>query len=405
MVAPRRRFSKDRRLPWLGWFLAWLCFSTLACQQRDPEAQFHAKLDAVLAAGWQFYAKHFIQPDGRVIRPENGHDTVSEGQAYTLLRAVWSNDQATFDRVYQWTEAHLSHKNRTGRHLLAWHFGQDEGGRWRVLDDNSATDADLDYALALVLAHRRWGSPAGTLPGYREKALLVRQDILAATTCRDPWGRLWLTPGNWVACRQPLLLNPSYFAPAWFEIFYWLDGDRGWLQLADSSYQALTRLSRRLGEQEGVGLVPDWCLLQDKEVMVPASGRSADFGWEAIRVPWRVGLAALWFQDERAVKWLKERFLPFARQQWQEHGRLFAVYTYDGQPLVDYDSPVLYASLTAAALAAGDRPLARQAVEKILTFYREDPDGGYFNRPDDYYNNNWAWFGLATYRGLVTQKQ
>ena len=69
--------------------------------------------------------------------------------------------------------------------------------------------------------------------------------------------------------------------------------------------------------------------------------------------------------------------------------------------MVPYDSPVLYASLVAAALAVGDQALAQQAAEKILSFYRETPDGGYFNRPDDYYGNNWAWFGLATYRGLV----
>ena len=85
----------------------------------------------------------------------------------------------------------------------------------------------------------------------------------------------------------------------------------------------------------------------------------------------------------------------------QTHGKLFAVYRYTGEPLESYDSPVLYAGLVAAALAVGDRSLARRAAEKILSFYRETTDGGYFNRPDDYYGNNWAWFGLATYRGLV----
>ena len=98
---------------------------------------------------------------------------------------------------------------------------------------------------------------------------------------------------------------------------------------------------------------------------------------------------------------LARTFLPFCRSQLQTHGKIYAVYDYAGQPLVPYDSPVLYASLVAAALAAGDQPLARFAAEKILGFYHSTPDGGYFNRPDDYYGNNWAWFGLATYRGLV----
>ena len=69
------------------------------------------RLDAALTASWAFYKTHYILPDGRVKRPDTKNDTVSEGQAYALLRAVWSNDQATFDRCYGWTEANLSQKN------------------------------------------------------------------------------------------------------------------------------------------------------------------------------------------------------------------------------------------------------------------------------------------------------
>jgi endoglucanase len=284
----------------------------------------------------------------------------------------------------------------TGSHLLAWHWGQDDQGRWGVVDANSASDADLDYALALILAHRRWARP-----DYLEQARLVLRDILDRETCRDPWGRLWLTPGDWVECRLPLLLNLSYFSPAWYQVFFEVTQDRRWLELAESAYAGLEIVSRSLGRQTGVGLVPDWCLLTDKEHFTPAPDRSAAFGWDAIRVPWRVGLAGLWFGDPRSSNFLSRTLLPFCRAQLQAHGKLYAIYDYAGKPLEPYDSPVLYASLIVAALAAGDRPLARQAAAKILSFYRETADGGYFNRPDDYYGNNWAWFGLAVYRGVI----
>ena len=280
---------------------------------------------------------------------------------------------------------------------MAWHWGQDGAGRWGVVDANSATDADLDYALALLLAHRQWSRP-----DYLAQAKLVLGDILARETCRDPWGRLWLTPGDWEECRQPLLLNPSYFSPAWYQLFFEVTQDRRWLELAESTYTGLDLMSRSLGKQPGVGLVPDWCLLNDFEQFTPAPDRSANFGWDAIRMPWRVGLAELWFHDSRSRNFLSQTFLPFSRAQLQTYGKLYAIYDYAGKPLESYESPVLYASLVAAALAVGDRPLARQAAEKILSFYRETDDGGYFNRPDDYYGNNWAWFGLATYRGLVS---
>ena len=46
-------------------------------------------------------------------------------------------------------------------------------------------------------------------------------------------------------------------------------------------------------------------------------------------------------------------------------------------------------------------PWPNKPPKKFSASYHATPDGGYFNRPDDYYGNNWAWFGLATYRGLV----
>ena len=63
-------------------------------------------------------------------------------------------------------------------------------------------------------------------------------------------------------------------------------------------------MSRRLGIHPGIGLVPDWCLLIDSERVEPAPGRSPDFGWDAIRLPWRVGLAGIWFQDPRSQDFL-----------------------------------------------------------------------------------------------------
>jgi endoglucanase len=385
------------------WFVMLpLALSLLACSGGPEAEQFRARLDRVLAASWSFYKIHYILPDGRVQRPDSGYDTVSEGQAYALLRAVWSNDQEAFDLCYAWTESHLSQKKLEKKsYLLAWHWGRDDQGRWGVLDANSASDADLDYAAALLLAHRRWQRPSIPLPDYLAQARLVLAGILAGETCRDARGGLWLLPGDWPECRQSLLLNPSYFSPGWYRLFFQVTQDPRWQELSESCYAGIELMSRRLGQQPGVGLVPDWCLLVDAERVAPAPDRSTAFGWDAIRCPWRLGLAGLWFNDGRSKDFLSRTFLPFCRRQLQANGRLYAIYAYDGRPLESYDSPVLYASLVAAALAVSDQPLARQAAAKILGFYHETADGGYFNRPDDYYGNNWAWFGLAAYRDLV----
>jgi endo-1,4-beta-D-glucanase Y len=424
--------------------LSGLC---LACQA-DPSK---ARLERVLTTSWQSYGRHFIKSDGQVIIPEEGGGTISEAQAYGLLRAVWANDATVFNRVYVWTYKNLSRVQAHGDRLLAWRWGRLPDGSWGVLDANSATDGDLDYALALVLAHRLgWRAPAG-LPDYREEARRVQADILAREVVALPGGELLLTPGNWHELAPPYLMNPSYFSPAAYRLFAQAGsgksrpsgkissqeglpspsplrgegrggGDKKlfplpltsshqgkenanpeavWGRLHQSTYKLLKQLNQGLGGQPGVGLFPDWCRVDAAGRLVPAPGKDTRFGWEAVRLPFRVALDALWFKEPRAVALLKDKFLPFFKAQWRAQGRLAAVYTIDGAPAVDYESPVLYAGVLAGALAAGDRDFAREMALKILSFYHEDGDRAYFEAPDHYYANNWAWLGLALYAGWV----
>ena len=199
--------------------LSGLC---LACQP-DPTK---ARLERVLTASWQSYCRHFIKSDGQVIIPEEGGGTISEAQAYALLRAVWANDAPVFNRVYAWTYKNLSRVQTHGDSLLAWRWGRLPDGSWGVLDANSATDGDLDYALALVLAHRLgWRAPPG-LPDYREEARRVQADILAKEVVALPEGDVLLTPGNWHELKPPYLVNPSYFSPAAYRLFASTSGGR-----------------------------------------------------------------------------------------------------------------------------------------------------------------------------------
>ena len=395
----------------------------LACQP-DPTK---ARVERVLTSSWQSYCRHFIKSDGQVIIPEEGGGTISEAQAYALLRAVWAGDEKVFNRVYAWTYRNLSRVHTHGDSLLAWRWGRLPGGSWGVLDANSATDGDLDYALALVLAHRLgWRAPP-SLPDYREEARRVQADILAREVVALPGGDVLLTPGNWHELKPPYLVNPSYFSPAAYRLFEPLatGGDQPgkrtdvgaarapplqpdvevtnnrarWDRLHQSTYKLLGQLTQGLGGQTGVGLFPDWCRVDAAGGLAPAPGKDTRFGWEAVRLPFRVALDGLWFKEPRAAQLLTDKFLPFFKSRWQARARLLAVYNFDGSPAVDYESPVLYAGVLAGALAAGDRDFAREMALKILAFYHEDGDRAYFEAPDHYYANNWAWLGLALYAG------
>jgi endo-1,4-beta-D-glucanase Y len=397
----------------------------LACGERPGTPD----LDRVLRASWQSYRQQFLALDGQVMVPEQKGGTISEAQAYALLRAVWAGDAATFARVYAWTSGHLSRVRSQGDHLLSWRWGPRPDGSRGILDANTAADGDLDYALALCLAARRgWRAPPG-LPAYGAEARQVLADILKQEVVRLPGGGLLLTPGNWHEPRPPYLVNPSYFSPAAYRLFARLsppadlereakategspqspshqgrgnaDAAAAWERLHHSTYELLDKINRGLGGQAGVGLFPDWCRVDAAGSLSPAPGRETAFGWEAVRLPFRVALDACWFQDPQAAALFKGKFLPFFRKAWQEQGRLVAVYGYDGTPGVTYESPVLYAGVLAGALAAGDREFAAPMAAKILSFYQEKDGRAYFEAPDHYYANNWAWLGLALYAGWV----
>ena len=97
------------------------------------------------------FLDRYVDDDGRVVRHDQGGDTVSEGQAYAMLLAVAADDRDRFAQVWDWTRAHL----QRGDGLLAWRWA---GGR--VVDDEPATDADLDAARALYSPPTASTSPA-----------------------------------------------------------------------------------------------------------------------------------------------------------------------------------------------------------------------------------------------------
>jgi endo-1,4-beta-D-glucanase Y len=381
----------------LGVVLCLILASLAACSSNPGLGD----LERVLQDTWRSYARRHLAPDGRVVLSERGGESISEAQAYALMRALWAGDEAMFSRVYVWTRANLCRLETQGDHLLAWHWGKRADGSWGVLDWNTAADADLDYAMALWLAARRGWQPPKPWPAYDVEARRVAADILAKEVVQLPSGELLLAPGNWHEFEAPYLLNPSYSSPGAYNLFAKAGFDPRWETLRQSEYPILKMLGQGVGDMPGVGLFPDWVRLDVQGAFSPARGRDTNFGWEAVRLPWRIALDRRWFGEARTAGLLGQNFLPFFKKEWQSRGKLLAVYSYEGKPLVDYESPVLYAGVLGGALAAGDQEFARQMALKILSLYRVKDGESYFDSPDNYYANNWAWLGLALYAGWV----
>ena len=149
--------------------------------------------DAARVSAGAFLGR-YVTPDGRVVRWDQGGDTVSEGQSYALLLAQVAGDGATFGRVWRWTRAKIA--PRVG--LLAYRASASG-----VTDPMPATDADLVTAWALL---RTSGPGSGR---YHADGRRIAAAVLAEETAKAK--ATMLTAGPW-ATGNPATVNPSYLA-------------------------------------------------------------------------------------------------------------------------------------------------------------------------------------------------
>lgn len=228
------------------------------------------------------FLDRYVDLDGRVVRRDQGGDTVSEGQAYAMLLAVAVGDQVRFARVWNWTADNLQRPDG----LLAWHWT-----KGRVRGRQSATDADLDAARALALAGKRFAMPA-----YVDEARRIGAGILSRETT-TAGGRPVLVAGPWArgASGAPVTLNPSYVSPRAYQELLTATGDEQWQTLADVGTADVRWLTTN-------GLPPDWAVVDGEGAARPTSspgGAPPGYGFDAVRVPVRFGEACS--QAGRAV--------------------------------------------------------------------------------------------------------
>ncbi|MBI4909625.1 MAG: cellulase [Acidobacteria bacterium] len=125
---------------------------------------------------WERYATRFMSGGGRVIDPGIRNGTTSEGQAYAMFFALVANDRKRFAQLLDWTEKNLAGGD-LGSHLPSWSWGESAGGRWGVLDDNSASDADLWMAYSLLEAGRHWNEARFSALGRRLAGRIASSEV------------------------------------------------------------------------------------------------------------------------------------------------------------------------------------------------------------------------------------
>jgi endoglucanase len=300
----------------------------------------------------------YVGPDGRVSRPDQGDDTVSEGQAYALLLAAAVDDHARFDRVWGWTSANLLRADG----LLAWHW--DDGG---IVDDDPATDADLDAARALLVAGERWTRPDLTAAGQALGAAVSTHELGAA-----PSGPVLLA-GPWAA-GPPTVVNPSYGSPRAYAELLGASVAGPWDELAVAERARLEDLGVGAGQ-----LPPDWTHLDPTTgtlapVGPPATPDApAESSYDAGRVP--VRLAESCDEADRALAASLRSPLGDGA-----HTRM----ALDGSSVAEGEHPLGLVARAAAADADGDDAAAGRLLEEAAELEQQQPG---------YYGSAWVALG------------
>ena len=340
---------------------------------------------------WEAYTKRFLDGQGRIIdrsAPGSQQDrTTSEGQAYALFFALVDNDKPHFEQLLNWTEANLAGGDLTAR-LPAWDWGHTASGEWKVMDDNSASDADLWMAYTLLEAGRLWHDPR-----YAKLGQLMAARIAAEEVVLVPGLGTTLAPGphGFHPSDAGYILNPSYLPPPVLAYMAKTMPQGPWGAILES-------LPAVLNAEATHGFVMDWVAADATGVHAAAPPTEPTAGtreaqpagsYDAIRAYLWIGLTDPNTPGERDLV-------------TQTAGMAGYLRTAVNPPLeVDPSGTIVHAEAPAGfsaavipyLLAEGMKAQAHAQADRLVA--TRDPASGLYGRAAEYYEQNLALFSTG----------
>jgi len=345
-------------------------------------------------AAYTKWKKDLLTADGagpnslRVRRPNSGdvvNGTVSEGIGYGMLIAVYLDDQATFDGLWNYEQQFLDANG-----LMNWYIGPDR----TVLGTGAATDGDEDMAFALLLADKRWGgkgSLSQTYLAHAQKLIdLIWRFEIDHTRNDVP------TPGD-QGGGGGSVINISYFAPAFYRAFGRATSQQAnWERVINTSYTVLAATLNTTNKNATNGLVPAWSTPAGVPTPRPNTSDPIYHQLDSCRTPFRLAQDYCWNGEARA-----KSYLALISDFYQKKGaaNILDGYNLDG---TDHAGAATVGNLSAAfvgpaAVGAMSSPmfatLRDEAYASVATL--NDLAGSI------YYNESWTVLSLIMMTGLM----
>lgn len=313
-------------------------------------------MDAVLTAQYDAWkaaevvsANSIVSGGYAVQFPNHAFMTVSEGMGYGMLLTVLfaghdPQARTLFDGMLAVVRARPAYavvaNDPNGKYLMDWRLnanGSSGGDGW------NAMDGDLDVAMALLMAHRQWGS-AGTWNYLQEG-----KNTIAAL-------KSWNMKPDGTTKGLPSANNnrTSDYMIGHFRAFKAATGDGLWDLAVDRAYWLLDRMQTVYSP--GAGLMPDFVMRTDTATPYPSTGYIGDgnanegyYWWNACRNPWRFASDFMLSGDARFALATGRMIDFFKAASGGDPLNIGTGYALDGTKLTGGNSPAYHGPICAGA--------------------------------------------------------
>ncbi|MBN1781032.1 glycoside hydrolase [bacterium] len=221
------------------------------------------------------------------------HDARTEGLSYGMMVAVQLDKKDVFDRLWRWTQKYMQHQGGPRDAYFAWSV-KPETGKHNA--EGSASDGELYFITDLLFASNRWGNDSG-IDYYAEA-----RRILDAMWSKDGTDRIM----NVINVEEKKITfvpdkfgygwtDPSYFVPAFFEIWaeYARDGHEQFYR--DCADTARVFLHRACAAKTGLNADATEFSGAPRNLFRPAA-----FRFDSWRVPMNIAMDYSWFAKDKA---------------------------------------------------------------------------------------------------------
>lgn len=299
----------------------------------SPEA-----LVQVVQAAYEDWLKRYVTSEGcpegayRVHRYEAyDYDTVSEGIGWGMLITVLMDNpgnqsQKYFDGFWRYCQHYL---NKNG--LMSWKINKNG----TVEGKDSATEADENIAMALLYAHKQWGSKGNI--NYLQAAKELISIIMLHEVSGKKEEDFVIKPGSEWGGYQ--ITNPAYYDPAYYRV--WERFDSNWSQVRARAYKIYEYFYKKYK----TGLFPDWCVADGSTAYL-----SYNFTYDACQVPLKIGLDYLWSGEGK--KYLDKLSLWVIKKTNANPVAIVDGYKLDGTATGKYNNASFVGPLAVAAMVS-----------------------------------------------------